>query len=123
MDINVTAGDKNFKSEDSFILKIREFMLKNIIEGDLNVSELCYSVTMGRSQLYAKFKSVTNRTLFEYFQSLRLHKAKELLLNSRANVSEAAFRTGFKNLSHFSKVFTKEFGVNPSKILDLNLPS
>ena len=123
MGINISSNDKNFKTEDTFILKIREFMLKNIVDGELNISNLCYSVAMGRSQLYAKFKSVTNRTIFEYFQSLRLHKAKELLLNSNTNVSEAAFRTGFKNLSHFSKVFNKEFGVNPSKILDLNLPS
>ncbi len=52
---------------------------------------------------------ITNR-------SLSLHKAKELLTGSELAVSEAAYKNGFKNVSHFSRVFTKEFGINPSSI-------
>ena len=108
--------DTSFKIEDSFIQKIREFMLANLGDEMFNIKKLCYEVAMSRAQLYRKFKSLTDKTIFEYFLSLRLHKAKELLTTSDINVSEAAFQTGFINLSHFSKVFTKEFGINPSKV-------
>lgn len=112
----VSTQDKEYKIEDSFIRKIREFILANLDDEKFNIKKLCYVVAMSRTQLYHKFKSLTNRTVFEYLQSLRLLKAKELLMTSDINVSEAAYQTGFKNLSHFSRAFTKEFGTNPSKI-------
>ena len=116
------SPDKNSKIEDSFIGKIREFMLTNL-EEEINIKSLCIEVAMSKTQLYRKFNLLTDKTLFEYLQSLRLHHAKELLMTSNINVSEAAYQTGFKNISHFSKVFTKEFGVNPSKIKEQSLLS
>jgi signal transduction histidine kinase/DNA-binding response OmpR family regulator len=107
--------DKDAKIDDSFIKKIRNFMLANLGE-EINIKNLCMEVAMSKTQLYRKFNSLTDKTLFEYLQLLRLHHAKDLLLTSDINVSEVAFQTGFKNISHFSKVFTKEFGVNPSKV-------
>ena len=44
-------------------------------------------------------------------------KAKEILETTNKNVSEAAFETGFKNLSHFSTSFREEFGFSPGKLL------
>ena len=114
------SPDKNSKIEDSFIGKIRDFMLTNLGE-EINIKSLCIEVAMSKTQLYRKFNLLTDKTLFEYLQSLRLHHAKELLMTSSLNVSEAAYQTGFKNISHFSKVFTKEFGVNPSKIKEKSL--
>ena len=111
-----TSKDKNFSMEDTFIRKIREFMLENIEEEKFSIKKLCNEVAMSRPQLYRKFKSLTNSTIFEYFQSLRLHKAKEYLTTSDMNVSEVAYLTGFKSLAHFSRAFTRQFGVNPSKI-------
>ena len=37
-----------------------------------------------------------------------------LLENEGANVSEAAYQTGFKDPSYFSKLYQEEFGVAPS---------
>ena len=108
--------NRDFKIEDSFIKKIREFMLIHLGDETFSVKKLCYEVAMSRAQLYRKFKTLTDKSLFEYFLSLRLHEARKLLASSGMNVSEVAFQTGFKSLSHFSRVFTKEFGVNPSKI-------
>ena len=116
VNMQIATKDRRFDKEDSFINAVRQYMLKRVCDEEFNIKELCLEVAMGRSQLYCKFKSLTNRTIFEYFLSLRLHKAKGLLMSSDANVSEAAFRTGFKNLSHFSKVFSKEFGVSPSSV-------
>jgi len=116
------SPDKNSKIEDSFIGKIRDFMLANLGE-EINIKSLCIEVAMSKTQLYRKFNLLTDKTLFEYLQSLRLHHAKELLMTADINVSEAAYQTGFKNVSHFSKVFTKEFGINPSKVLEESLSS
>ncbi len=110
------SKDKSFSLEDSFIQKIREFMLRNIEEEEFSIKKLCHEVAMSRAQLYRKFKSLTNKTISAYFQSLRLHKAKEYLTTSDMNVSEVASLTGFKSQAHFSRAFTRLFGINPSKI-------
>ena len=71
---------------------------------------------MSRTQLYRKFSALTDTTVTEYLRLLRLHRAKDLLRNTDLTVSEVAFRTGFKNVSHFSKVFKETFNINPSEI-------
>ncbi len=110
------SKDKNFSLEDSFIRKVREFMVKNIEEEQFSIKRLCHEVAMSRAQLYRKFRSLTNKTVSAYFQSLRLHKAREYLTTSDMNVTEVAYMTGFKSQAHFSRAFTRLFGINPSKI-------
>jgi AraC-like DNA-binding protein len=80
---------------------------------------------MSRTQLYRKFNALTDQTVSKFIRNIRLRKAKDLLVNQNLEVSEAAYRVGFKNLSHFSSAFKAEFGINPSKITgrDTNLTS
>jgi signal transduction histidine kinase/DNA-binding response OmpR family regulator len=108
--------DKSLVIEDKFIMKVRNILELNLDDDQFGIFELCKDLGMSRAQLYRKFKSLTNRTVNEYIRSFRLFKARELLLTSDLNVSEVAFEVGFKNLSHFSRVFTEEFGKNPSEL-------
>lgn len=110
------AADKDFHIEDTFIKKSREIMTSNLSDENFDIQSLCTGMAMSRTQFYRKFRSLTNRTPNDYLRTLRLHKAKDLLTGSDMTVTEAAYRTGFKNLSHFSKVFFELFGVNPSEI-------
>ena len=108
--------DKGTAIEDKFMLKVRNLLEMYLYDDRFGINELCSELGMSRAQLYRKFKSLTNKTVNEYIRSFRLHKARELLISSELNVSEVAYETGFKNLSHFSRVFTEEFGRNPSEI-------
>jgi signal transduction histidine kinase/DNA-binding response OmpR family regulator len=114
-DLNLPA-DNDLQKEDAFIRQIRDIMFSNLDDDRFEIRRLCSEMGMSRSQLYRKFKFLTDRTITEYMRSLRLHKARDLLVHSDLTVSEAAYRTGFKNISHFSKVFTREFDVNPSDL-------
>jgi transcriptional regulator GlxA family with amidase domain len=106
--------DKDFHIEDAFMQRVREIMLANLGNEDLDIQYICDQISMSRTQLYRKFRSLTNRTVTEYLRSLRLHRANELLTGHRLTVAEAAYKTGFRNVSHFSRVYKREFGVNPS---------
>jgi signal transduction histidine kinase/DNA-binding response OmpR family regulator len=112
----VPEEEHDLRHEDAFMLKIREVMLRNLHNESLDVSTLCAEVGMSRTQLYRKFKMLSDQTIHEYLRTLRLFRAKEMLLTTKNTVSEVAYHTGFKNISHFSKVFTREFNINPSKI-------
>lgn len=109
--------DEDFHIEDAFIKGVREIMLSNLGNEGLNIQHICDKMNMSRTQLYRKFRTLTNMTVTNYLRSLRLHRARELLAGRQISVAEAAYKTGFRNVSHFSRVFTGEFGINPSDIV------
>lgn len=111
------ADDNNkFSFEDRFIKKINEVMGRHLGDDDFDINTLCEQVNMSRTQLYRKFRSLTSQSPHDYFLKMKLQQARHLLLSSDLTVAEAAYRAGFKNVSHFSKAFTREFGINPSDI-------
>ena len=103
-------------TEDSFMKRISDFFNRNIDNEEVAISDICKAMNMSRSQLYRKFGALTNRSVSDYFRSFRLHRAQILLQTSDLNVTQVAFEVGFKNLSHFSKAFSEEFGINPSQL-------
>lgn len=116
IDNSLPPGEKKYRYEDAFMKKIRESMLSNLHDESFDINHLCQEVGMSRTQLYRKFKSLSNQTISTYLRTLRLSKAREMLLEGTRTVSEVAYHTGFKNLSHFSKAFKSEFKVNPSEV-------
>jgi len=110
------SQDKSFQWEDSFMQQVHKILDQNYKNEDLNIIRFCKDMGMSRTQLYRKFKALSDKTLNEYIRSFRLDKARELLATTSLNVSQVAFEVGFKNLSHFSHIFYKEFGLNPREI-------
>lgn len=115
-DLSLPKPEKPFDIEDKFMKKVRQLIDDNIDDHRFGIQELCLGTGMSRAQLYRKFRTLTDKPVKDYLRSYRLAKAREMLLAGRVNVSEAAFETGFQNLSHFSRIFTEEFGINPSEI-------
>ncbi len=102
--------------EEAFMKQVRGIMEDNLANENFGILQLCRELTMSRAQLYRKFKALTNQTVSKYIRSVRLDKAKELLSSTNLTVSEVAFEVGYKSVSHFSTHFTREFGINPSKV-------
>jgi transcriptional regulator GlxA family with amidase domain len=113
------TNDLAIKTEDSFMIKVREKLENNIANEDYDINNLCRELAVSHAQLYRKFKSISNQTIAGYFKLLRLHRAKELLLKQELNITQVAFAVGFKNLSHFSREFTLQFGKSPKEIRNL----
>jgi len=116
MDPLPKTDDKTVIIEDAFMMKVRSIMEAHLDNDEFGIRGLCLEIGMSRAQLYRKFKSLTDTTVNGYLMNFRLFKAKEMLLSSALNVSEVAYETGFKNLSHFSRSFKEAFGVTPGSI-------
>lgn len=104
-----------YKLEDEFMEKVRQVLEENLADDEFGITQLCRELAVSRTQLYRKFKSVSNHTIADYFKLLRLFKSKSLLSTTKMNVTEVAFASGFKNLSYFSREFTHQFGKSPKE--------
>lgn len=111
-----SGGKSEYRQEIKFMGKLNTLLETNMDDEDFGVTEICLAFNMSRPQLYRKFKALTNKSIGKYLRSYRLQKAKQFLENKELNVTEAAFATGFKNLSHFSAIFHEEFGIPPSEV-------
>ncbi len=110
-----TSADPKLKAEDIFINKVNRLLISQISNEKYGIPELCRDMSMSRTQLYRKFTALTGQSIGHYFKSLRISKAKELLLNSDKNVSEIAFEVGFNDAAYFSKAFKDNTGSSPSQ--------
>ncbi len=52
-----------------------------------------------------------------YRRQLRLRRARELLVSSQMNVSEAAYAVGFTDPLYFSRVFHRAYNATPSELI------
>ena len=109
------TSDETIKTEDSFMIRVRNILEKNLGNEEFDIHGLCQELAVSHAQLYRKFKSLSNHTIADYFKLLRLHRSKELLAKSDLNITQIAFTVGFKNLSYFSREFTEQFGISPGK--------
>jgi len=102
--------------EDTFLLKFRDFVEKNMADSDLSVETIGAELGLSRVQLYRKVKALTGQSPVELLRTARLQKGRELLQTTNKNVSEIAYEVGFTAPSYFTKCFKDEFGISPSDL-------
>lgn len=81
----------------------------------LKVDELAKGARMSSSSFYNHFKEVTGMSPIQYQKQLRLQEARRLLLTENMEAAEAAFQVGYESPSHFSREYTRRFGLSPIK--------
>lgn len=100
----------------SFLENVLQSIENHLADDQFSIDTLCREVGVSERQLQRKLKSITNKTPNQLIRSVRLHRAKEFILQKNKNISEAAYMTGFNSVSYFTKCFKKEFGYTPSQI-------
>ncbi|HPI08328.1 MAG TPA: helix-turn-helix domain-containing protein, partial [Saprospiraceae bacterium] len=109
-----TLAEADVLVEDAFIQKVRNVVAEHYADEDFGLPQLCRKIGMSRSQLFRKMTALIATSPSDFIRSYRLNEAKRLLETTDLNVSEVAWKCGFVNLAHFSKVYQEEFGVAPS---------
>lgn len=102
---------------DTFLKKVLQIIYSNLSNENFCVEMLCSQVGVSERQVQRKLKAITNKSPNQLISSLRLQRAKELILSKKDTIAEIAFQTGFSNPSYFSKCFKKEFSVAPSDLM------
>ncbi len=100
---------------DHLIKKL--YLVQHLINTDLSIQysihQLSLLVGVNDFTLKKEFKRVFGKTIFEYAISLRMNKAKQLLLHSNKPIYEISEIVGYKNATHFTAAFKKVTGTTP----------
>jgi AraC-like DNA-binding protein len=81
----------------------------------LRVEELATMARMGVSTLHHQFRSLTAMSPLQYQKQLRLHVARERMLNDGLDAASAAFEVGYESASQFNREYSRFFGQPPMR--------
>jgi AraC-like DNA-binding protein len=81
----------------------------------LNVGRLAAEAGMSVSAFHHHFKAVTSTSPVQYLKTVRLHKARMLILHDGIGAAVAAARVGYESASQFSREFKRLFGYSPTQ--------
>ena len=80
----------------------------------LDVPAMAADAGMSVSAFHHHFKAVIGTSPLQYLKTLRLHKARMLMLHDRLGAAQAADRVGYESASQFSREFKRFFGRTPT---------
>ncbi len=82
---------------------------------NISVASLAGACNLSVSALERRFRKHLRKTPHQYISDVRLDNARQMLKETDKPIGTIALETGFADHSHFTRAFSRKFGVAPSK--------
>lgn len=106
-----------FRTDDEFMKKLYAIFETHYPDEHFDLEQLCRLTGMSSSQLHRKLTALTDQPAMQMLRTFRLNKAHDLLRTRRdLQVAEICMMVGFNHPAHFSRMFSKTFGMPPSAV-------
>ncbi|QUL52131.1 helix-turn-helix transcriptional regulator [Paenibacillus tritici] len=99
---------------DPVISFVLEYLDKHYGE-DINLSVVADKLNLTSGYLSSIFKEKTGINFSEYLNTLRIERAKELLLNIDLRIQDIALQVGYQNVNSFIRTFKRSSGLTPGE--------
>lgn len=109
----VRYASSSSKHMQAKIEPILEYINQNYNK-EITNAELGKMINYHPHYINTLMKEYTGTTLHSYLTECRMNKAVNLIINTDLSIESIALETGFKNPTHFCKIFKQKFGTNPS---------
>jgi DNA-binding response OmpR family regulator/two-component sensor histidine kinase len=101
--------------EQAFVEKILAIIQNNMEKSELDVHFIANELKISRSTLHSKMKTLMNMNTSEFINTVRINKAKELILENELNFSEIAYKVGYSDSAYFTRMFKKHTEKTPGE--------
>ncbi len=105
-----------FDFNEPWKIDILDFMEENFAS-DLSLEEIAHYTGRSLATFKRDFKKISDLTPEKWLIKKRLEKAYELMKSGKKKVVDVYAEVGFRNPSHFSTAFKKEFGIVPTAVM------
>lgn len=82
-------------------------------QSELSLQDIAKRFFVSREYVSRKFKQEYDVNITDYISSVRINKAKQLMVNPNLRIAKIAEMVGFHDEKYFSKVFKKQEGISP----------
>lgn len=96
------------------IEEIKDY-INNYYYSDVNLNDLSTKYCLNSNYLSQLFKNETGETFLNFLTTVRMLKAKELLLDTDLKSYKISEMVGYNNPRYFSEVFQKNFNCTPTE--------
>lgn len=91
------------------------YYLQSCYNHKITIDKLSDEFHTNRTTLQFDFKKHTGKSINQYLNQLRLNMASAMLRETELSIDEICERTGFSDISYFSRVFKKGLKCTPAK--------
>jgi len=106
------------KSNDEILMeRIMGVINTKLSDPDLTVEVLASEVGLSRSQLHRRMKELTGISTNDFIRNIRLKQAAVLFKEKKMDVSQVAYAVGITNLTYFSTMFKRYYGLSPTEYI------
>lgn len=105
---------KEYQAEPEWMKRVMG-ILHSRTDQPLQISQIAAEVGVHEAHLSRTFRKIHGCTVGEYARWLKLEAAKGLLAGGKGTVAEIAAELGFYDQAHFSREFSRAYGIAPSK--------
>jgi two-component system response regulator YesN len=100
-------------AEHAVAQKAQQYIHAHCADADMSIPDISRALALNQTYLRRIFKEETGLTLTEYITKFRLETAQDLMRDTDATLAVIAEKTGYSDVSYFSRSFKKYFGVSP----------
>lgn len=117
---NENISEEHFKLSDKdrkYIQQAEKIIFDNLNREFPGIEKMAKIIGVSETKLKANFKTVHNKTIYEYYSNHQMKLAYNLISKNRLQIKDVAKFLGYDNASKFSARFKEQFGVLPSEIV------
>jgi len=110
-----TSRDEGLSAfDDNLVRRAKVYVENNITNPDISTTQLASELSMSRTNLHRKLKSLTGKSTTEFIRNIRIYQAMTLIEQENLPISDVCYSVGFTSTSYFSKCFKEIYGISPS---------
>lgn len=98
--------------DDPVIVSVIDYLENHIFE-DFTTNDIAKTLNFSVSRITSYFKTRTHYSIIEYFNILKIEKAKILLKDTNKNIAQISRELNFCDQHYFSTVFKKYMKITP----------
>ena len=104
----------------NIIMRAKKYIDANFAQPGICLHSVASEVNISPNHFSTIFSQETGITFIEYLTSVRINKAKELLIQTSMRASEISFAVGYNDPHYFSYFFKKHVGISPREFRNKN---
>ena len=112
---NLNRQNKSLNSISKKEVNLAVDFLQASLNQEFSLDEVANLVGLSKYHFIRLFKKETGKTPYQYYLDIKIDKAIELIKIDKYSITEICFMCGFKDHSHFSRVFLNKTGMTPSR--------